>query len=68
MQEIQKVAILGAGAMGSYFASRFFNTGFSTILITKGPRLDKLKAKGLLSSLLWVDWESVMIWDHPPAQ
>jgi 2-dehydropantoate 2-reductase len=48
MQEIQKVAILGAGAMGSYFASRFFNTGFSTILIAKGPRLDKLKAKGLV--------------------
>jgi len=49
MQEIQKVAILGAGAMGAYFASRFFDTtGFSTVLIAKGHRLDKLKIKGLV--------------------
>ena len=49
MQEIQKVAILGAGAMGSYFAGRFFDTaGFSTVLIAKGHRLDKLKTKGLV--------------------
>jgi len=49
MQEIQKVAILGAGAMGAYFASSFFDTaGFSTVLIAKGRRLDKLKSKGLV--------------------
>ncbi|WP_299982565.1 ketopantoate reductase family protein [Desulfobacula sp.] len=49
MQEIQKIAILGAGAMGSYFAGRFFDTaGFSTVLIAKGNRLDKLKTKGLV--------------------
>ena len=49
MQKIQKVAILGAGAMGAYFASRFFDTaGFSTVLIAKGHRLDKLKIKGLV--------------------
>ena len=49
MQKIQKVAILGAGAMGAYFASRFFDTAsFSTGLIAKGPRLDKLKTKGLI--------------------
>ena len=49
MQEVQKVAILGAGAMGAYFASRFFDTaGFSTVLIAKGHRLDKLKTKGLV--------------------
>ena len=49
MLEIQKVAILGAGAMGAYFASRFFDTaGFSTVLIAKGHRLDKLKTKGLV--------------------
>ena len=49
MQEIQKVAILGAGAMGAYFASSFFDTaGFSTVLIAKGHRLDKLKTKGLV--------------------
>jgi len=49
MQKIQKVAILGAGAMGAYFASRFFDTaGFSTVLIAKGHRLDRLKTKGLV--------------------
>lgn len=49
MQKIQKVAILGAGAMGAYFAGRFFDTaGFSTVLIAKGHRLDKLKTKGLV--------------------
>lgn len=49
MEEIKKVAILGAGAMGAYFASRFFDTaGFSTVLIAKGNRLDKLKSKGLV--------------------
>ena len=49
MQKIQKVAILGAGAMGAYFASRFFDTaGFSTVLIAKGHRLNKLKTKGLV--------------------
>jgi len=49
MQKIQKVAILGAGAMGAYFASRFFDTAnFSTVLIAKGNRLDKLKTNGLV--------------------
>ena len=49
MQKIQKVAILGAGAMGSYFASRFFDTpGFSTVLIATGQRLEKLKANGIV--------------------
>jgi len=49
MREIKKVAILGAGAMGAYFSSRFFETaGLSTALIAKGQRLDKLKSKGLV--------------------
>ena len=49
MQKTQKVAILGAGAMGAYFASRFFDTAnFSTVLIAKGNRLDKLKTNGLV--------------------
>ena len=49
MEDIKKVAILGAGAMGAYFASRFFDTAaFSTVLIAKGQRLDKLKTKGLV--------------------
>ncbi|MBW2557841.1 MAG: ketopantoate reductase family protein [Deltaproteobacteria bacterium] len=49
MREIKKVAILGAGAMGAYFASRFFDTAcFSTVLIAKDHRLDKLKTEGLI--------------------
>lgn len=49
MQEIRKVAIIGAGAMGSYFAGRFFDTdGFSTVLIARGDRLDALNARGLI--------------------
>jgi len=49
MQKIKKVAILGAGAMGAYFAGRFFDTpGFSTGLIAKEDRLEKLKRKGLV--------------------
>ena len=48
-KKIKKVAIIGAGAMGSYFASRFFDTaGFSTVLIAKGRRLEKLKTNGLI--------------------
>jgi len=49
MKEIQKIAVLGAGAMGAYFASRFFDTpGFSMVLIAKGKRFDKLKREGLV--------------------
>jgi 2-dehydropantoate 2-reductase len=49
MQEIQKVAILGAGAMGAYFAERFFHTpGFSTVLVASGPRLDALRRDGII--------------------
>jgi 2-dehydropantoate 2-reductase len=49
MLEIQKVAILGAGAMGAYFASRFYSTPrFSTVLIASGQRLEKLKQAGIV--------------------
>ncbi|HKK91043.1 MAG TPA: ketopantoate reductase family protein [Desulfobacteraceae bacterium] len=49
MKEIQNVVILGAGAMGAYFAGTFFNTpGFSTSLIARGERYEKLSARGLV--------------------
>ena len=48
MQDIQKVAILGAGAMGAYFAARFVETGFSTCLIARGQRFEKLNRDGLI--------------------
>lgn len=49
MQTIKKVAILGAGAMGAYFAGKFFDTsGFSTVLIATGQRKDRLEKNGLV--------------------
>jgi 2-dehydropantoate 2-reductase len=48
MLEIKNIAILGAGAMGAAYASRFYKVpGFSTTLIAKGARADKLKKNGL---------------------
>jgi ketopantoate reductase len=49
MQKVQKVAILGAGALGACIATRFFQTpGFSTVLIATGQRLESLKKDGLV--------------------
>jgi 2-dehydropantoate 2-reductase len=49
MRKIQRVAILGAGAVGSYFASSFCDIpDFSTVLIAKGPRLERLRRDGLV--------------------
>jgi len=49
MNEIKNVAILGAGAIGAYFASRFFDApGFSTVLLARGDRLTRLKHQGLV--------------------
>lgn len=49
MTEIKKVAILGAGAMGAYFAERFHAVpDFSTALIADGERADKLRKEGLV--------------------
>jgi len=48
MRDIKKVAILGAGAMGAYFATQFYETGFSTSLVAKGERFEKLTRNGLI--------------------
>ena len=49
MREINKVAILGAGAMGAFFATRFFDTAeFSTAVVARGERYDRLKSDGLV--------------------
>jgi len=48
MEEIKKVAILGAGAMGAYFAGTFFDTaGFSTVLIAKRHPFRQAQNQGL---------------------
>ena len=49
MPEIQKVAVLGAGAMGARLAAQFYDTpGFSTALIAQGQRLERLKKDGVV--------------------
>jgi 2-dehydropantoate 2-reductase len=49
MREIKSVAILGAGAMGSFFASRFFEASeFTTSLVAKGKRGERLASDGLI--------------------
>jgi 2-dehydropantoate 2-reductase len=48
MRKVRNVAILGAGAMGAYFATSFFGAhGFSTTLVARGRRYDRLKSQGL---------------------
>ena len=49
MKEIKQVVILGAGAMGAYFSSRFFETeGFTVALAAAGERLNRLKNGGFV--------------------
>ena len=49
MDKIRNVAVIGAGAMGAFFATRFFDTpGFSTVLVARGRRLERLRCEGLL--------------------
>ncbi len=49
MEPIKKVAILGAGAMGAYFAASFSaNPAFATSIIAEGPRAMNLVKDGLL--------------------
>lgn len=49
MQQIRRVAILGAGAMGASYASMFFDAaGFSTALIARGDRHERLRREGLV--------------------
>lgn len=49
MREIQHIAIVGAGAMGAYFASCFAaSPGFEVTLVAEGDRKDRLNAEGLI--------------------
>lgn len=46
---INRVAILGAGAMGAFYASRFADAGgFSTVLVADGHRYVRLMDQGLV--------------------
>ena len=47
MKEIKSVAILGAGAMGAAYASRFFDAAqFSTVLVARDSRHERLREEG----------------------
>jgi len=49
VKEIKKVAVLGAGAMGAVYASRFFEAPpFSTVLVAREQRYDRLRAEGFV--------------------
>lgn len=49
MEPIKKISVIGAGAMGAAFASKFFDMAPDSIsLIAKGKRYEKLKARGLI--------------------
>lgn len=49
MQEIKSVVILGAGAMGAFFAAKFFDAPrFSTVLVAGGERAERLQREGLV--------------------
>jgi 2-dehydropantoate 2-reductase len=49
MHEIERIAILGAGAIGGFFASRFADAPeFSTVLVAAGERYDRLRRDGLV--------------------
>jgi 2-dehydropantoate 2-reductase len=48
MSEIKRVSIIGAGAMGAYYASKFFRMDPENVsIIAGGVRLTRLKARGL---------------------
>ncbi len=49
MREIKNIAVIGAGAIGAYYASKFFDAfPSSTVLVAREPRYDRLKAEGLV--------------------
>ncbi len=48
MEQIKRVAILGAGAMGAFFAARFHDApGVSAGVVARGPRGERLARNGL---------------------
>lgn len=49
MKNTNKVVILGAGAMGAFFAARFFDAdNGATAVVARGQRYEKLKRDGLV--------------------
>lgn len=49
MSSIERVSVIGAGAMGTFYASKLFDMDKDCVtLIAKGERYDRLKEKGLI--------------------
>jgi 2-dehydropantoate 2-reductase len=49
LKPIKNVAVLGAGAIGASYAAMFFDaSGFSTVLVAKDQRYDRLKSEGFV--------------------
>ncbi|MBN2331956.1 MAG: ketopantoate reductase family protein [Deltaproteobacteria bacterium] len=49
MEKIKRVAILGAGAMGAYFAAAFFDTdGIDITVVARDQRYETLQRQGLV--------------------
>jgi 2-dehydropantoate 2-reductase len=49
LKPIKNVAVLGAGAIGASYAAMFQDAqGFSTVLVAKDQRYDRLKSEGLV--------------------
>ena len=49
MQKIQKVTILGAGALGALYASRFHDAGgFAVEWVADGERAERLRRQGVI--------------------
>jgi len=45
---LDSVAVLGAGALGSFYASQFYQAGFATTFIARGARYEQLKQAGVV--------------------
>jgi 2-dehydropantoate 2-reductase len=49
MEPIKHISILGAGALGSFFASKFFDMDSSSVsFVARGERYERLKEKGII--------------------
>ncbi|MBP6472289.1 MAG: 2-dehydropantoate 2-reductase [Chloroflexi bacterium] len=45
---LDSVAVLGAGALGAFYASQFYQAGFATTLIARGARYAALQKEGVV--------------------
>lgn len=65
---IDTVAVIGAGAMGSMYASHFSAAGFRTLLVANGVRAERVRDNPIHVNSRILDAEIVdpLEWDGPP--